>query len=265
MKKINKTKIKKESNNLKVQYTPISLLRPATYNPRKWNKEAIEQLTESIKRFGLVDPIICNSAPDRENVVIGGHFRRKIVKDLGFEKIPVVYINIPDVNKEKELNVRLNKNLGDWDLNLLTKFDESFLSNVGFTSEELDEVFDIDLEPEKFDLEKELAKLNIYKIKVQKGDIWKLGSHRLMCGDSTNEKDVLKLMNGEKAEFCFTDPPYLLDYLHTKYKGKKPGFGYKRNRKYLETDVLPDDFTEKWMKNIHKIQKEDFSIIAIEN
>jgi DNA modification methylase len=147
----------------------------------------------------------------------------------------------------------------------LANFDENFLSDIGFSSEELDEIFEIDETPEEFDLIKELAKLNIQKIEIKKGDVYQLGNNRMMCGDSTIESDILKLMNGEKADMCFTDPPYILDYLHTKYKGKGSGFGYRRNRKYLETDVLPPDFTEKWMANIQKIQKEDFSIIVYEN
>lgn len=86
-----------------------------------------------------------------------------------------------------------------------------------------------------------------------------------MCGDSTIERDILKLMNGERADMCLCDPPYRLQYLQTKYKGKGSGFGFRRNRRYLETDVLPPDFTEKWMANINKIQKESFHIIVFEN
>jgi len=216
----------------------------------------------------MVDPIICNSAPERKNVVIGGHFRLKIAKNLGYQEIPVVYVNIPDIERERELNIRLNKNLGDWDWNLLADFNETLLSNVGFSSEELDEIFNIDENPEIFDLEKELRKLDIQKIEIKKGDVWQLGNNRLMCGDSTIEKDVLKLMNREKADFCLTDPPYILDYLKGKTKqkdGVTTGFGAKKNRRYLETDVLPDNFTELWMANIHKVQKEDFSIICYEN
>jgi DNA modification methylase len=88
-----------------------------------------------------------------------------------------------------------------------------------------------------------------------------------MCGDSTIEADMLKLMAGEKAVMCFTYPPYILDYLRGKKKNGKAteGFGLKRDRKYLETDVLPDNFTELWMNGISKIQKKDFSIIIFEN
>ncbi len=256
-----------EKSDIHIVYVPASELKFAEYNPRKWSDFAVKQLTESLKRFGFVDPVIVNSSDNRRNIVIGGHFRLKVAKDLGFKEIPVVYVNIPDVDKEKELNLRLNKNVGEWDWDLLAKFDESFLANVGFSSEDLDDVFQIDETPEEFNLEKELQKLDIQQVKVKKGDLYRLGSARLMCGDSTVESDIFKLMNGEKADMCFTDPPYLLNYLHGKKKHGKAvtGFGAKRDRRYLETDVLPPDFTEKWIANITKVQKEHFSIIVYEN
>lgn len=255
------------SEKLIIEQVKIDQLNPADYNPRKWSTEATESLRESINKFGLVDPIIVNKAPGRLNVVIGGHFRLKVARDLGYKEIPVVYVNIPDIEREKELNLRLNKNVGAWDWDLLAKFDETFLSTVGFSSEELDEIFDIDANPEMFDLQKELEKLDIENIETQKGDVYQLGGSRLMCGDSTIEEDVLKLVNGEKVNMCFTDPPYILDYLRGKKKhnGAITGFGAKRDRRYLETDVLPPDFTEKWMNNIAKVQKSDFSIIVYEN
>lgn len=255
------------NNKISIINVQVNELIAAEYNPRKWDESAVANLKESIKRFGLVDPIIVNSAPDRRNIVIGGHFRLKVAKDLGYKEIPVVYINIPDVEKEKELNLRLNKNTGEWDWDLLAEFDESFLSDVGFNSQDLDDIFDFGDIPEEFDLEKELLKLDIHKINIQKGDVYALGGSKLMCGDSTIEEDVLKLMGDEKADMCFTDPPYILDYLHGKKKkgSAVTGFGAKRDRRYLETDVLPPDFTEKWMKNISKVQKEHFSIIVYEN
>jgi DNA modification methylase len=227
----------------------------------------LAELIISTKRFGLVDPIVVNNAIDRKNIVIGGHFRLKVAKDLGFKEIPVVYIDIPDLEKEKELNLRLNKNVGDWDWNLLAEFGEIVLADIGFSSEQLDEIFDIEDTPEQFDLQKELEKLDIKQIEIQKGDIWQLGDSKLMCGDSTVEEDILKLMSGEKASMCFTDPPYILDYLNGKKKHGKAteGFGAKRDRRYLETDILPPDFTEKWMANISKVQDENFSIIVYEN
>lgn len=252
--------------NLKIQTVKINELNPAPYNPRKWSQEAVDQLTESIKRFGVVDPILCNQAKGRENVVIGGHFRLKVLKDLGYAEVPVVYVDIPDLEKEKELNLRLNKNLGDWDYNLLAEFDESLLSDIGFTSEELDTVFDIDSEQsDNFNIQKELDKLGI-KVEAKPGDVYQLGDSRLMVGDSTIEADVLKLMNGEQADMCLTDPPYILDYLNAKRHGKPTdGFGSKKNRRYIGTEELPDNFTELWMGNIAKVAKPDFSIICYEN
>lgn len=256
------------SDNLKVTYVHIDDLRPASYNPRKWNEDALNELKKSITQFGNVNPAIVNAAPNRMNIVIGGHMRIQASKELGQKSIPVVYLNIPKVEQEKELNLRLNKNTGEWNFDLLAEFDQSLLEGVGFSSEEMDEIFNLDMEvPEEFDLEKELAKLNIKSIELKKGDILDLDGSRLLVGDSTIVADMIKLMNGEKADMCLTDPPYILDYLHGKRRGGKPteGFGYKRSRKYLETDILPDNFTELWMSNIAKVQKESFSIIVYEN
>lgn len=262
-----KNKIKIVDRELNVEYVPVASLRPAEYNPRKWTKEATEQLKESIKRFGIVDPLLVNSAPKRNGVVIGGNFRTVVFKQLGIKECPVVRVNIPDLTKEKELCVRLNKNVGSWDWDLLEDFGENFLADIGFSSEELDDVFDIDETLETFDLAKELKKLQIDKIRVNKGDVYQLGNHRVMCGDSTIQNDVLKLMHGEKADMCLTDPPYILDYLRGKKRNGKAtvGFGYKRDRRYLETESLPPDFTALWMKSISKVQKENFHIICYEN
>ena len=251
-----------------IQITQVSVkeLNPAVYNPRRHDKRSADQLKESITKFGLVDPIIVNEAPERKNIVIGGHFRLEVAKEMGFETIPVVYVNIPDIETEKELNIRLNKNTGEWDWSLLADFDAAFLDSVGFSSEELDQIFEIEDTPEQFDLQKELLKMDITNINIKKGDIYDLGGSRLMCGDSTIEEDWLKLMSGEKADMCFTDPPYILDYLKAKRHGNAvTGFGAKRDRRYLETETLPIDFTEKWMNCIANIQKEHFSIIVYEN
>ncbi len=252
--------------HLKIQNVNIAELQSAAYNPRKWSAQAVADLSESVKRFGLVDPILVNSSSARNNIVIGGHFRLKVAKDLGYSEVPVVYVDIADETRERELNLRLNKNLGEWDYSLLAEFDESILSDIGFSSEELDSVFEVDETADNFDLKKELEKLNILTVEAKKGDIYQLGESRLMVGDSTVHEDMVALMNGEKADLCLTDPPYILDYLNAKRHGKPTeGFGAKRNRRYLETDVLPDNFTELWMNNIAKVAKDDFSIIVYEN
>ena len=260
-------KASKSNTNLKIELVDVGKLKPSVYNPRSWTEETTRQLTESIKQFGLVDPLLVNGSKERKNILIGGHFRYKIAKDLGYKQVPVVYLDIPDEAKEKELNLRLNRALGEWNWEMLAEFDENLLADVGFSSEELDNIFDVEVEePENFDLEKELKKLDIKKVEAKKGDVYKLGDSRLMVGDSTIEADILKLMDGELADMCLCDPPYILDYLGAKRHGKAvTGFGAKRNRRYLETDELPDNFTELWMANIAKVAKEDFSIIVYEN
>lgn len=252
---------------LHIQYVPAAGLKPAEYNPREHDKAAADQLKESIRRFGNVDPLIVNRAAGRENVVIGGHFRLEILKELGRKEVPVVFVDIPDIEREKELNIRLNKNTGWFSSELLAEFDEKFLAGIGFDSEELDKIFETDDISEIFDLNRELEKLDIHSIDIKKGDVFDLNGSRAMCGDSTVEADMSKLMGGEKADMCLTDPPYLLDYLRGKKRNGKAteGFGLKRDRRYLETESLPDNFTELWMANVAKVQKPDFSIMVFEN
>lgn len=250
-------------NELRITQVRVNELVSPDYNPRRWSEKQIKDLKESISRFGLVDPIIVNSAESRKGIIIGGNFRFTVAKQLGYDEVPVVYINIPDLEREKELNLRLNKNTGEFDLKLLAEFDENILKDIGFDSEDLDDIFNIDIEHEEFDLKKELEKVGIQKVEMKTGQIWQLGESKIMIGDSTKEEDVIKLMGNEKADMCFTDPPYILDYL--KGRKKDDGFGSKKNRRYIGTDSLPDNFTELWMANIAKIQKENFSIIVYEN
>ena len=261
--------MKKElTKNLEIDYVPITSLKPCEYNPRKWNAEARKGLTESLDEFGFVQPLVVNVAPKRKGVVIGGNFKLDIAKKKGVATVPVVWVNIPNLDREKELNLRLNKAQGEFDFELLASFDENFLKDVGFSSEELDSIFEADETPEQFDLVKELAKLDITNVEIKKGDVyeWPDGS-RLACGDSTVAEDMQALMGDAKADLCLTDPPYRLNYLKGKKKNGKPveGFGAKRDRKYLETDILPENFTELWMSNVAAAAKDDFHIIVYEN
>lgn len=255
------------SGKLQIRQLKISELKPSEYNPRKWSDEQMQKLCESIEKYGVVDPLIVNAYSPRQNVVIGGNMRLQAMQNLGFNEVPIVYISL-DEAKERDLSVRLNRTGGDWDYDLLKEFDESLLADIGFDSEEIDEIFDIEDMDEKnsFDLKKELKKLDIKTVSVQKGDIYQLGDSRLMCGDSTVVEDFQKLMGDEKADMCMTDPPYILDYLHAK-RGGKPvkGFGSKQDRIYLETESLPDNFTELWMDNVARHSQTDFSIICYEN
>lgn len=255
------------NDTLHIVYVSIGALSASEYNPRSWSADDKKQLKESITRFGVVDPLLVNNAEGRNGVVIGGHFRLEALRELGHTEVPVVYLNIPDLQKERELNLRLNRNQGEFNLELLSQFDESILKDIGFSSEELDSIFSEEKIEEQFDLEAELEKLDINEITVKKGDVYELDGSRVMCGDSTVEGQLETLCGEDKADMCMTDPPYILDYLHgkTRHGEATVGFGSKKNRRYLETESLPDNFTDLWMANIAKIQKKDFSIIVYEN
>lgn len=252
--------------NLKIEYVAIGELKANTKNPRKWSEEQKEQLKESIKRFGNVDPIIVNAHEERKNIVVGGHFRLEACKELGYKNMPVVFVNLTP-EKEAELNLRLNRNQGEFNLDMLAEYDSSILLDIGFTSEDIDDIFPAVKNEGQFDIEEELDKLDIV-VKAEKGDVYELGDSRLMIGDSTIEADMLKLMGDNRADMVLTDPPYILDYLKGKGRGKDGatvGFGAKKNRRYLETEVLPDNFSDLWMANVAEVQKPDFSIIIFEN
>ena len=232
--------------NLKIISVAIDQLNPAPYNPRKWSETAIKKLKESIERFGLVDPILVNSSPQRKNIVIGGHFRLKVAKDLGYKEVPVVYVDISSIKKEKELNLRLNANTGEWDFELLREFDVDVLLDVGFQDDELSMIWDEDLglEDDEFDTRSEIEKIK--SPESQKGDIFQLGRHKLICGDSTSPTVIKNLLGDTEIDVVYTDPPFNLNYDYQKGLGKKQKYDCeavedKRSkdeyRKFLESTL----------------------------
>ena len=121
---------------MKITLVNINSLNPAEYNPRQISNKQYEDLKASMEKFGCVDPIIININPDRQNVVVGGHQRLRILRELGAEKVPTVSVNLSEED-ERELNVRLNKNGGEWDMDLLSNFDVVDLKEWGFKDIEL--------------------------------------------------------------------------------------------------------------------------------
>lgn len=247
-----------QRTQLKVIYIPVKNLKPSSYNPRKWSDEAINGLKQSIKKFGLIDPIIANSAVNRKNIVIGGHFRLEIAKQLGFTEVPVVYVNIPDIEKEKELNLRLNRNTGDWNFELLKNFDIEMLMDIGFDNNDLSKIWDENLETEDddFDTEKELEKIKIPKTKL--GDIIQLGQHILVCGDSTDLKVVEQLSSNKSVSMVYCDPPYNISLDYNKGIGGRGKYGGQTNDNKSETEYL--EFLRKTLQNGLSISKLDCHI-----
>lgn len=176
-------------------------------NPRK-NDEAVGPVAESIKEFGFKCPIIL----DKDNVIIAGHTRYKAAKQLKLKEVPCIVAD--DLTEEQIKAFRLADNkvgeIAEWDFDLLNMELESIsfdMSSFGFNilNEEEKEI-----EEDDYDLEEKLK--NIEKPKSKYGDIYQLGKHRLMCGDSTKIEDVEKLMNGNKVDLLITDPPYNVNY-----------------------------------------------------
>lgn len=146
---------------LKIEYVPIGILKPNEYNPKRMTEKEAVDLEKSISEFGIVDPLIVNKAKGREGVIIGGHQRFKIYQKLKFKEVPVVWLTISDLNKEQELCLRLSKNIGSWDYDLLANFDEELLKEVGFENEELMVVFGLN---EIDDFEIDFERYNILMV-----------------------------------------------------------------------------------------------------
>lgn len=130
-----------KTDKLTIEYVDISRIKPNEYNPKKLSAKSAKELEQSIREFGVVDPLIINRASGREGIIIGGHQRYSIYKKLGYKQVPVVYVDIPDIEKEKELCLRLSKNTGEWDMELLMAFDAEQLSQIGFSEAELKRIF----------------------------------------------------------------------------------------------------------------------------
>lgn len=199
-------------------------LLPASYNPRKMSDKERKELQESIKTFGTVVPVVLNIG-SRNNIIIGGHQRIKIYIDLGIETIDCM---IPSreltEHEEKELNLRLNKNQGSWDEELLKDFDLDLLLNVGFEDYELQGIFDdVEVIEDDFDVEK--AVKETVTPKVKHGEIWQLGNHRLLVGGSTDNEKIKRLMGEDLADIVYCDPPYNIGLDYSKGVGNSEKYG----------------------------------------
>lgn len=204
---------------------PVDSLKPAAYNPRKKLKKGdkeYEKIKKSIVEFGYVDPIIINY----DGTVIGGHQRLTVLSDLGYKEVQCVQVQIEDENKVKALNVALNKISGEWNEELLADLmvdlqDADFnLDLTGFEAPEIDQLFskvhNKEVKEDDFDVDGELTKPTISK----QGDIWHLGKHRVICGDSTKPETYQLLLGDKKANLVVTDPPYNVNVEETAGKIK---------------------------------------------
>lgn len=219
----------KKTAELKV--LPISVLKPAEYNPRKKLKKGdkeYKKIMDSIEEFGFADPLVVNA----DMTIIGGHQRLTVAMDMGYTEVPCAVVDI-DKTREKALNIALNKITGQWDDNLLAELLEDIansgdfdIGKTGFDPPEIGELFnklhDKNVKEDNFDIDSELKQ----PVFSKPGDLWLIGKHRVICGDSTGEEVYTRLMDGQKANLVLTDPPYGVDVEETAGK--------------IQNDNLPD-------------------------
>ena len=192
---------------MKSVLTKISAIKRNPNNPRILKDDKFAKLTQSIKDFPQmldIRPIVVND----DMIVLGGNMRLKACKEAGLKEVPVIKVNDLTEEQQREFIIKDNVGFGEWDWDLLAnEWDTDLLEDWGL---------DIDFDPADEDNEgltdeddvPEVTEEPVSKV----GDIWVLGNHRLMCGDSTKGEDVGLLMNGEKADMVFTDPPWNVNY-----------------------------------------------------
>lgn len=234
---------------MQIEKIEVGKLKAAEYNPRKDLKPGdaeYEKLKRSIKEFGYVEPVIWNK---RTGNVVGGHQRLKVLKDLGHTDVDCVVVDL-DEQKEKALNIALNKISGEWDNDLLTALLKDLdgqgydVTLTGFDLAEAQELFGSgsmeNVREDEFDADSALGE--VADPKTKDGDLWILGEHRLLCGDSTRIEDVKKVLDDKNADIMVTDPPYNVDYGGT-INGKE------RN---IANDNLSDDDFYKFLLAFYK-------------
>jgi len=198
---------------------PVSVLKPAEYNPRKKLKpgdKEYEKIKKSIEEFGFADPLVVNA----DMTIVGGHQRLSVAVELGYTEVPCAVVDV-DKTREKALNIALNKITGQWDEELLAdllkdleglEFDTDL---TGFEKAEIETLFsniyDKDVKEDGFDVESELKQPAFSR----EGDLWVIGKHRVICGDATRPETYGRLMDGQKANLVLTDPPYNVDVEET--------------------------------------------------
>lgn len=205
----------------------VSDLKNWEDNPRTITAEALKELEKNINDLGNFEPLVINT----DGTVIAGNQRLRLALDKGQKEIEVSVPERELTEEEiKKIGVISNRHSGEWDMDKLANEFEDVLNDLGFD----DLLPDIELEVNEDDYE-EPEQL---PSKVKLGDVWQLGTHRLMCGDSTKIEDVEKLMDGKKADMVFTDPPYGVDYQSAS------GNSYNKGKYAHEGKIFSDDKTE---------------------
>lgn len=218
---------------LKIEYVDINTIKPYERNAKEHPDWQIKQIIESIEQFGMNDPI----AVDKHNVIIEGHGRYLACREMGNNIVPVIHLD--DLTEEQRkaytlIHNKLTMNSG-FDIDILkdelADIETIDMDVFGFSDEALDGKNDDKEDAEDDNYEEPVP----VEAKSKRGQIYKLGEHRLMCGDSTREEDVQKLMDGELADLVITDPPYGVSY-----EENNGATNENRKNSHIENDELKD-------------------------
>ncbi|SFU40030.1 DNA modification methylase [Alicyclobacillus macrosporangiidus] len=230
---------------MNIQRVPVGQINPSPYNPRidlHPGDPVYEKLRRSIAEFGLVEPIVWNQRTGR---VVGGHQRLKVLQEMGITETEVVVVDLDDT-REKALNIALNKIQGEWDMpklkDLLEELDTGEL-DIEITGFDLAEVEDLltrftedDEDDEHFDVAKALQE--IVDARIQPGEVWRLGQHLLICGDSTDDEVWRRLLGDVKVDLIVTSPPYNVGINYATYKDSKARDEYLDFIREVGTNIL---------------------------
>lgn len=224
-------------------------------NSRTHSDEQIDQLVRSINEFGFTNPILI----DEKNVIIAGHARLQASKKIGLEEVPCIVLSGLTDDQKKAYVIADNKlalNAG-WDMDLLKleleslKISDFDLELTGFSWDELEDILPDEL-PEIFCDEDDCPEVEDDPVS-KSGDVWTLGNHRLMCGDSTSVDDVDRLMGGKKADMVFTDPPYNMDFSGGIHADGSKSFNSKHGK--IKNDKMKKEDAGSFFDGVNSIIK----------
>ena len=207
-----------------MKLTSIKDIKPNPNNPRVIKDEKFAKLVQSLKELpemATVRPVVVNS----DMIVLGGSMRLKAMKEAGWKEVPVEIVDW-DEDKQRQFIIKDNVGFGEWDWEMLAnQWDAELLTDWGLDIPHFEPELELEAEEDDYEMPDEL------QTDIVLGDLFEIGEHRLLCGDSTDSDQVARLMNGEKAELLLTDPPYGIGIDGQKEsKAKNP----KQNRKHHE-------------------------------
>lgn len=237
-----------ENANLKIEYVPIETLTPYEKNARKHQDFDVDVIVKSIEEFGMNDPI---GVWGDKNIIVEGHGRLLALKKLGYKEVPIIRLDHLNDEQRKAYALAHNRSaeLSSWDDETLfaelDALERDFdLESLGFGEFLKIEEEEVEPHDDEFDVDQFLKETAVSKL----GDIYVLGKHRLMCGDSTKKEDVVALADQRKVTCVFTDPPWNVDYGGTSH----PSW---RKRSIMNDKMSPQDFNQFLLKAFESLKE----------